>query len=273
MPAKWKFKEVEDLRQIISSYPVVGIVGIRGIPASLMQEMRARMREKIILRVSKKSLIERALQNGTQELAKYMEGEVAIIASKMNPFKVFKEINEMRLKMPAKGGEIAPEDIVVKKGDTPFKPGPIVGDLQKVGIPASIRGGKVVIDKTVTLVKKGEKISKEVASALSRLDIRPIEVGLRVYAIFEDGIIYTPDVLAVDVEKILSDMKNAKISAILFAVEIGYPNKETMSLLLQKAYRNAYMLAIELNIYTKETIEEFIRKAYLQAKELEKIGG
>jgi len=273
MPAKWKFEEVENLKKLISSYPVIGIVGIRGIPASLMQEMRARIRGKIVLRVSKRSLIARALENGTKELANYMEGEVGIIASNMNPFKVFKEINEMRLKMPARGGEIAEEDIIVKKGDTPFKPGPIVSDLQKAGIPASIRGGKVVIDKTVTLVKKGEKISKEVANALARLDIKPIEVGLKVYAIFEDGIIYTPDILAVDVNKILQDMQNAKMNAITLAMEIGYPTKEVMPLLLQKAYRNAYIVALESNIYTKETIEEFIRKAYLQAKELEKIGG
>ncbi len=273
MPAKWKFEEVENLKKLISSYPVIGIVGIRNIPASLMQEMRARMRGKIVLRVSKRSLIARALENGANELARYMEGEVGLIASNMNPFKVFREINEMRLRMPAKGGEIAPEDIIVKKGDTPFKPGPIVSDLQKAGIPASIRGGKVVIDKTVTLVKKGEKISKEVANALARLDIKPIEVGLKVYAIFEDGIIYTPDLLAVDVNKILQDMQNARMNAIALAIEISYPAKETMPLLLQKAYRNAYIVALESNIYTKETIEEFIRKAYLQAKELEKIGG
>ena len=68
-------------------------------------------------------------------------------------------------------------------------------------------------------------------------------------------------------------MQNAKMNAITLAMEIGYPTKEVMPLLLQKAYRNAYIVALESNIYTKETIEEFIRKAYLQAKELKKIGG
>ena len=37
---------------------------------------------------------------------------------------------------PASGGELAIEDIVIKEGETSFKPGPIVGDLQKAGIPA-----------------------------------------------------------------------------------------------------------------------------------------
>jgi large subunit ribosomal protein L10 len=274
MPAQWKFKEVEELKKIIQSYPVVGIVGIRGIPAPQMQEMRAKLRGKMVLRVSKNSLIERALDNGTKELKKYIDGEVGIIAADMNPFKLYRELEKLRMKAPAKGGEIAPEDIVIKKGDTPFKPGPIVGELQKAGIPAAIREGKVVIEKDVTLVKKGEKISPELAKVLNRLEIKPIEIGLKVHALFEDGIIFTPDVLAVDIDKLIADIQDAAGRAFTLAVEIGYPTKETIEVLLQKAYRNAYMLATECNIYTKETIEEFIRRAYLHAKALEgKIGG
>ena len=56
---------------------------------------------------------------------------------------------------PAKPGDIAPEDIIVKEGETPFKPGPIVGELQKAGIPAAIEGGKIVIRKDKVLVEKG----------------------------------------------------------------------------------------------------------------------
>ncbi|HDN95713.1 MAG TPA: 50S ribosomal protein L10 [Thermoplasmatales archaeon] len=274
MPAQWKLKEVEELKKLISSHQVVGIVGIRGIPAPQMQEMRARLRGKAILRVSKNSLIERALENGTSKLKEFIEGETGIIVSNMNPFKLYKEIEKMRMKAPAKGGEIAPEDIVVKKGDTPFKPGPIVGELQKAGIPAAIREGKVVIEKDVVLVKKGERISSDIAKVLNRLDIKPIEIGLKVYALFEDGVIYTPDILAIDVEKVKKDFEEASKRALILAIEIAYPTKETIEAILQKAYRNAYMLALESNIYTKETIEEFIRRAYLQAKALEeKIGG
>lgn len=274
MPAQWKLKEVEELKKLISSHQVVGIVGIRGIPAPQMQEMRARLRGKAILRVSKNSLIERALENGTSKLKEFIEGETGIIVSNMNPFKLYKEIEKMRMKAPAKGGEIAPEDIVVKKGDTPFKPGPIVGELQKAGIPAAIREGKVVIEKDVVLVKKGERISPDIAKVLNRLDIKPIEIGLKVYALFEDGVIYIPDILAIDVEKVKKDFEEASKRALILAIEIAYPTKETIEAILQKAYRNAYMLALESNIYTKETIEEFIRRAYLQAKALEeKIGG
>lgn len=274
MPAQWKINEIEELKKIINSHSVVGIVGIRGIPALQMQEMREVLRGKAVLRVSKCSLIERALENGTSQLKNFIDGEIGIIASNTNPFKLYRELEKLRMKAPAKGGEIAEEDIVVKKGDTPFKPGPIVGELQKAGIPAAIRGGKVVIDKDVTLVKKGERISPEVAKILSRLEIKPVEIGLKVYALYENGVVFKPDVLAVDVEKIISDISHAVSKSFALAIEIGYITKETVEPILQKAYRNAYAIAIECNIYTKETIEEFIRRAYLHAKVLEgKIGG
>ena len=59
---------------------------------------------------------------------------------------------------------------MIKQGDTSFKPGPIVGELQKVGIPAAIESGKVVIKSDKLLVKEGETISAEVAQMLTKLE-------------------------------------------------------------------------------------------------------
>ncbi|RLF38725.1 MAG: 50S ribosomal protein L10 [Thermoplasmata archaeon] len=274
MPAQWKFQEVEELKNILQSHAVVGIVGIRDIPAPQMQGMRAMLRGKAVLRVSKCSLIERALEDGTGKLKDYIEGEVGIIAADINPFRLYRELEKMRMMAPARGGETAPDDIIVQKGKTPFKPGPIVGELQKVGIPAAIREGNVVIEKTVTLVKKGEKISQELAKMLTRLEIYPIEIGLKVHALYEDGIVFTSDVLAVDMDQLMTDMRHAAGAAFALAVEIAYPTRDTIEAIVQKAYRNARAMAMECGLYTKDTIEEFIRRAYLHAQALEgKLGG
>ena len=274
MVAERKIKEVEEIKNIISSHAVFGIVGIKGIPAYQMQKMREILRGKAIIKVSKNNLIRRALSNGAEKLADYIQGESAIIASNINPFKLYKLVEGARTKAPAKGGEIASEDIVIKKGETNFKPGPIVGELQKAGIPASIREGKVVIEKDVVLVKKGEVISPQIAQILGKLDIKPIEIGLKVHAFIENGIIYTPDILAIDIDKIIGEIQACASKAINLAVEICYPAKGALQHLIMKAYNSAYNLAIERNIYTKETIEAFINRAYLHAKAMEsKIGG
>lgn len=272
MPAKWKIEEVEKLKELVHSYPVVGIVGIGRIPASQMHEMRKRLRDIAVLRVSKNTLIEHALQNGNgiSKLKDYIEAESAIIATEINPFKLFRTLEKMKMNIPAKGGEIAPNDIVIEKGETPFKPGPIVGDLQKVGIPAAIREGKVMIEKTVTLVKKGEVIKPEVAQMLTRLEIYPLQIGLDVRALYENGSVFTPDVLSIDTEKVMNDFYTAHSNAFFLALEIGYPTKETIEHLIQKAYLNSFTLAIESAIYTPETIEELIKKAYVASKVIAK---
>ncbi len=91
---------------------------------------------------------------------------------------------------PGKAGDIAPEDIAVKAGETPFKPGPIVGELQKVGIPAGIEGGKIVIKKDKVLVEKGRRSPEELSKVLPQLEILPMTVGLDLRAAFEDGVLY-----------------------------------------------------------------------------------
>ncbi|MEA2055034.1 MAG: 50S ribosomal protein L10 [Candidatus Thermoplasmatota archaeon] len=278
MPAEWKIKEVEGLKELIGSYPVVGIVGIRGIPASQMHEMRKNLGGNAIVRVSKNSLIQHALadEDNLSKLSEYIEGESAVLATDMNPFKIFRQLEKTKMKVPAKGGEIAPDDIVVEKGKTPFKPGPIVGEFQKAGIPAAIREGSVVVEKTVTLVKKGEIIQPHVAQMLTRMDVYPLEVGLNVRAIYEDGLMFTSETLGIDVGEISSNFHTAIHNAFALSLELKYPAKEIVPQLLHKAYCNSFTLALECGMYTPDTIKEFIKNVHRQvsilAKELKTEG-
>lgn len=272
MPAQAKIEEVQKLKELITSYPVIGIVSIHGIPASQMHAMRKMLRDHAVIRVSKNRLIKHALsdQNGLSQLADYLKGESAILATDINPFKIYRELEKAKMRVPAKGGEIAPEDIVVEKGKTPFKPGPIVGELQQAGIPAAIREGGIVIEKTVTVVKKGEVIPPEKAQMLTRLEIYPLEVGLDVQAFYDEGSIFTADVLDVDLEDIMNDFRAAASQALALAVETGYPSKETIPLLLQKAHCSSRALALEAGVVTPETVAEFIVRAHRQASTVAK---
>ena len=272
--AQWKFKEVEELKNIINSYPSIAIVGIENIPAPQMQKLREKIREIGVLRVSKNRLIKRALEEvggKIKDLANSISGQTAILATKENPFKLYKFIKESRTKAPAKGGEIAQHDIEIKAGETPFKPGPIVGELQKVGIPAAIEGGKVVIKKDKVLVRAGEEISKEIAQALTRLEIYPIEIGLDLKAVYEDGVIFTPDVLEIDEEKFRSELITAIRNAFLLAIDRKWTTPETINYLISKAYQDALALSISISFPTKNNIEMLLAKAHAQASSLKSI--
>ena len=265
--AKWKFGEVEQITNLLINKKIVGIAEIGGIPAPQLQKMRENIRDKAQIRCAKNSLILRALDDadkkvkGINGLKNEIKGQAVIIATDMNPFKLFKEIKTTRTMAPAKGGETATHDIEVKTGDTPFKPGPVVGELQKAGIPAAIQEGKVVIKTDKVIVPAGEKIPADVAQMLTRLEIFPIEIGMNLNAVFADGTIYKPDVLDIDMDKFMIQLRQASSNAFSLAIEAAWPNKSTIKQLLLKAHSNAHALALEKNIYTKDTIKQLLSKA------------
>jgi len=266
--AEWKFGEVKDLSDLLTKSKVVGIVEIGGIPAPQMQHMRRNLHGIASLRSAKNRLIFRALEEaekqvkGISGLKELVTGQTAIIATDMNPFKLFAQIKGTRTMAPAKGGETASHDIIVKEGDTPFKPGPIVGELQKVGIPAAIQEGKVVIREDKVIVPEGEKIPVDVAQMLTRLEIFPVEIGMTLHGVFEDGSIFKSDVLDFDMDEFIGRMKQASTNAFNLAIEAGWYNDLTIQPLIMKAHLNATTLAISQGIITKETIKNLLSKAH-----------
>src|SRR5437867_8115190 len=142
--AAYKQESVKALVQEFERSPVIGIVNIRGIPAPQIQAMRKRLTGRAKLTVSKNNLLRIALKEaagkktGLDGLVDVVADQTAVVTAEMNPFRLFKEMEATKTKAPARGGERAPEDLWVREGDTPFKPGPIVGELQKAGVPAAI---------------------------------------------------------------------------------------------------------------------------------------
>ena len=265
--AEWKFDEVKEIADLLTSKKVVGIVGIGGIPAAQMQHMRSNLHGIAAIRSAKNKLIFRALDEaekktkGISNLKDSIEGQTGIIATDMNPFKLFSQIKSTRTMAPAKGGETATHDIEVKEGETPFKPGPIVGELQKAGIPAAIQGGKVVINEDKIIVPAGEKIPVDVAQMLTRLEIFPIEIGMNLHAVFEEGSIFKPDVLDINIDEFMGRMRQASNNALNLAIETGWFNELTIKPLIMKAYNNALLIAIEKGIVNKMTIKNLLSKA------------
>ncbi|WP_423792195.1 50S ribosomal protein L10 [Methanocaldococcus indicus] len=271
--APWKFEEVKTLKGLIKSKPVVALVDMMDVPAPQLQEIRDKIRDKVKLRMSRNTLIERALKEAAQELnnpklaelANYIERGAAILVTDMNPFKLYKMLEENKSPAPVKAGQIAPCDIKVEKGSTGIPPGPFLSELKRVGIPAAIEKGKIAIKEDKVVVKKGEVVSQEVANVLNKLGIKPIKVGLDILAVYEDGIIYTPDTLKVDEEKLYNDIQLAYQQAMNLAFNIAYPAKEVLPLLLQKAFINAKAVAIEACYVSKDTAPDILAKAYAQA--------
>lgn len=266
--AEWKKDEVASLKKLIESHEVVGMANLSDIPAPQLQEMRRILKDSATLKMSRKTLMSLALNDCDKKnivtLEEHMDGQPALIFTNINPFKLYKILEGSKTAAPAKAGSIAPEDIVVPKGDTAFKPGPILGELQKIGIPAKIEKGKIVITSDKKIVDAGETIPRDVASILTRLEIFPLEVGIDLRAVYEDQTIYTSDLLTIDEEQTLADIQQAFTRALNLSVNAVIFNKESTPVLLQKAATQSLNLALNAEILTSKTRDILLAKAYAQ---------
>src|SRR3989442_4295374 len=193
-----------------------------------MQAMRKKLYGRAKLMVSKNNLLRIALKEAASA-KKGLDGLTDVFGhrpgagtAQINPCRLFKEKEATKTKAPARGGERAPEDIWVYEGDTPFKPGPIVGELQKAGVPAAIERGKVVIKKDKLLVKAGDKIPRDVAQVLTRLEIYPLTVGLDLRGAYEAGTVFGRDGLTIDDATVRADLSLAGRQAFNLSILSGY---------------------------------------------------
>jgi len=264
---QWKQDEVEEVKKYVQEYALIGIIDTFGIPATQFQQIRRNLRERATIKVMRNTLIEHAfsdLDGIFADLKEHITGHSALIFTNDNPFRLFRSLEQTKTKRAAKAGEIAPEDIVVPKGPTSFKPGPIVSELQQAGIPATIDGGKVKIRETKTVVKAGEAIDRKKAGVLSKLNIKPMDVGLSLHVALYQDQLYLSDILAVDETEYYNKLVLAAQQAFNLSVNAAYPTAFTVETILAKAFREARSLGIEAAIYEKDVIDGIIAKAYRQ---------
>jgi len=253
---------------LLNQEGTVGVVDVEGVPATAMLGMRQTLRQQMVLTMAKKTLIRRAWKKAglsEEELDTLLDGvkiPMLVQTNELNAFQLYSELDKTRTGRAAKAGDIAPNDIIIEEGPTAFPPGPIVGEFNSVGIPAKIEKGKVAIVKTVTAVEKGEAINADLGMMLAKLEINPIEIGLILSGVIEDGTVMAAADLDLDLDGFTANVKSATSGAFNLACNIGWFTNETTPVLLSKAAGEALAVAIEAGIHNEETMPVLISRAH-----------
>lgn len=261
----------QEIREYAKNYSILGIVDVTGLPAPQLQKIRATVTKKgAKVLIVKKNLIELVFSElekthkGVSELIPKGDGVIGLIFTNNNPFAMYKMTKKNKSTAPAKAGQVAPKDIVVPAGPTGFSPGPIIGELGAFKIKAGINAGKVEIKEDATVAREGDEISEKLAEILGRLQVEPMEVGLNIKAMYEEGTIYTREVLDVDEDEILGDLRNEAARSAALAYGIGYVTPENITQFLTEASRDSFALALGSEYPLPETIKELLTKANSQ---------
>ncbi|MEM0231421.1 MAG: 50S ribosomal protein L10 [Candidatus Woesearchaeota archaeon] len=249
--SEYKKKRVKELAELIEKYRAVGIINMENLPAVQLQRMRGQLRDTILIEMSKKNLMKIAIQQskkpGIEKLAEKLEGMPCFLFTNESPFRVAIMLKRSKSTAPAKVGQVAPKDIIIPAGPTQFTPGPVLGELGQLGVKAGVDKGKIVIKEDKLVAKKGEKITKQMATLLQKFGIEPMEIGLNLVAFYEDGLVYDSSVLDIDPAKTLEDIKRAASWAFNLSMECAYPTKENIQMLVAKAELSAKALSSKVN--------------------------
>lgn len=273
----WKVQQIQHFASKIKSAKTVGLVDIKGMPASQFHTLRAKLRDRMDIHVVKKTIIKFAIERAKEEKdnIKQVEEKIgdmpALIFSDLDPFKVSKLFFENKAPAFAKPGQVSPEDITIKEGPTPFTPGPMIAELQTLGIRTKVDAGKLVVQKDTVVAKAGEPIKPGVADLLVKLNIQPMEVGLTLSGAWESGKVFGSDVLNFDPGDYVKKMSDIASEAFAFSLGLPYPTKDNITILVTKAFRDSKALGLERGIMVKELVAELLAKATAQAQAIGKM--
>jgi len=234
-----KLKSVAELADLIKSKKTILIASIKNLPASEFQEIAKKFRGEAIIKVPKKNMIFKAIDESSNEKIKKMRNEIrediAILFSDLDCFDLSLKLIENKRPTKAKIGQEAPQDIEVQAGPTDLVPGPAISELGSLGIQIQIENGKITIKEPRIIVNKGEKISEGAANIMNKLDIKPFSIGfvpLLALDVKENKLYLN---IEIDKEKSLNELKTSFAKALSFAVEINHPAQETIKFLIGKA--------------------------------------
>jgi large subunit ribosomal protein L10 len=263
-----KTGEVEAIKDLLKEYKSIGVASLQKVRATQLQEFKKNLAGKVYMRVLKNTLTKIAIEDmGEADLKKleaHLEGSNVLLFTNLNPFKLALLLERGKVKTTAKSGDIAAMDVVIPAGNTGQPPGPIISQLNAVGLPTRIESGSVWVSKDTLVVRKGEVINERLAGMLSKLGIKAVEAGLSMKAVLDEGLVILGEQLKLDVEGTRKSIEQSNGEAFALSLSIAYPTPENIVLLLQVAHGKAFALSLNAAVPTKETIADLIRKANME---------
>ena len=264
-----KAREVEEVSDLIRRYRVIGAASLEKVRAAQLQEIRRKLGGSAHLRVTKNTVMRRAVDQckekpGLEGFGEHLTGPSIFMFTDLNPFRLVILLQRSRVRTTARAGDIADHDVVVPAGNTGLAPGPIISQLNAAGLATRIEGGSVWVNRDTPVAKRGDVISPVLATVLSKLGIKPVESGLAMRLAYDDGLLITEEQLQLDLEGLRRSLGEAQGHALNLSLNAAYPLRETAGLIVQRAQQEAYRMALGAGVANRETAADLLRRAHAE---------
>ncbi|MFH2111263.1 MAG: 50S ribosomal protein L10 [Candidatus Bathyarchaeota archaeon] len=267
-----KTETVQETVELLKGYDVIAAADLNKVNSGMLQDMRRQLRGRLEFKVLKNTLMrismEEAGKKGGDGFMEMVSGPNVFLFTNGNPFRVAMELESNKVKVFAKAGDVALNEITISAGNTGLSPGPLIGKFGALSVRTRIEAGSIWVVQDTVVVRKGQVINDDLADLLQRMGVRASEMGLRIKAVYERGEIIPGDALILDLGAYRRNLEAAIGNALKVAVEAAYVTPVTAPTILAKAFQQARAVAVEAEWPTPDTIELLVAKANAQARSL-----
>jgi len=179
-------------------------------------------------------------------------GNVGLIFTNGDLTKIKDVVEKERVQAPAKAGAIAPVDVVVPAGNTGLEPTK-TSFFQALSIATKITKGMVEIIKDEKVVVAGTKVGSSEATLLQMLGINPFFYGLVIQYIWDQGSVYSAEVLNLTQEDKIARFQEGVANVAAVSLALGWTTKASFPHVVMNAFKD--FLAVSLG--TNYDFDEF----------------
>jgi len=244
-------KEVyfQKLKELLARYPSIFLVNVDNVGSNQMHLIRVALRGKGVVLMGKNTMVRRALRGIISEtpqlerLLPHVKGNIGFVFTSHDLSEIRDIIIANKVAAPARAGAFAPKDVTIPAGNTGMEPGK-TSFFQALSIPTKIARGTIEIVSDVKVVEAGTRVGPSEATLLNMLNISPFTYGMTVVQIYENGNVFSADVLDIDqqtlVDRFLLGVK--QVAAISLA--LNYPTVASVAHSLVNSYKNLIAIAL-----------------------------
>jgi large subunit ribosomal protein L10 len=260
----------QEMMKFPKEYRALAISNLNKVRASQLMQLRKKFRGDIKLRVVKNKVVLRAFEKigdvpQLPEFSNRLEGQCLLLFTNTNPFRLNLLFDKSKIFLPAKGGDIAPTEIIVYAGNTGITPGPVLSEFKEANVPTKIDQGSIWVVKDTRVARPGDQISQKLASLLSKLGVKPIEAGISVSCALADGLLFTEQDLRIDLDAFVKEVAKGAFEGLNLAIVCGYLTPETVGPLILQAGHEALNLSVSVGYITDETVKSILSSAHAQS--------
>jgi len=263
--ATWKANYFLRMEHLIEEYPTCLLVSADNVGSKQMQQIRIALRGKAEVLMGKNTMMRKAIRG---QLSKYPQlerilpsivGNIGFVFTNEDLIEVRDILLSNKKEAPAKAGAIAPLDVFVPAGNTGQGPEK-TSFFQALAIPTKITKGTIEILSDIHLIKKDEKVGASEAALLQMLNIRPFHYGLVCNTVYDNGSVFSPDILDITDDDIIKRFCSGVSNVAAASLAIGYPTVASVPHSIVNGFRNiaAVCLEADIDIPQVEGIREFL---------------